>query len=173
MQKYRGFLRIPWYNEVEAKAMSCQKYQKELSALIDGERRGKDKERLEAHLKSCEECARMWRQMSFATDSVRRAAAHIVDEKVLTNRIKARIASTAAPGRGESSLVAWKRSPVFALLVLIALGMGNVAGRSLVDVLLPTVDDPIIEAQILENGSSFGDVFMDLTGPTSGERYDR
>ncbi len=34
--------------------MSCQKYQKDLSAFLDGELRGRDKERLEAHLKSCD-----------------------------------------------------------------------------------------------------------------------
>jgi anti-sigma factor RsiW len=173
MEKYRGILRIRWYNEVEAKAMSCQKYQKDLSALLDRELRGRDKERLEAHLTSCEECARMWRQMSLANERVRNVGAYAVDERALTNRIKARLASRAGARRGEQSLVAWRQVPVFALLVLIALGMGNFAGRSLVDVLFPTADEPITEAQLLENGSSFGDVFMDLTSASSGERNDR
>lgn len=154
--------------------MSCQKYQKELSALLDGELRGSDKERLEAHLKSCEQCARMRRRMSIATDRVKHAGAYAVDEKALTTRIKARIASHAAsPSAGERSVVVWRRVPVFALLALIAIGMGNFAGRSLVDVLFPTADDPLVEAQILENGSSFGDVFMDLTAGSSGQRNDR
>lgn len=150
--------------------MSCQEFQKDLSALLDCERTAVDKERLEEHLKSCKECAFLWRRMNEAQEHVRRISSGLVDEKALTQRVKSRIASRAeayAPRRG---LEAWGRVPVFALIVLIALGMGNYAGRSLMEVLFPVNEEPVAEALLLENGGSFGEIFIDLTSATPEER---
>lgn len=153
--------------------MNCQNVQKKLSALLDGEETGLEKERLEEHLKSCEECSQAWRQMRIVTQRVTHMKGYPVDEKELTDKIKRRIATRSGNNVHELGLGLWARVPVFALLLLIALGMGNYAGRSLIEVFLPPTEDPLTETLLLENGSSFGDVFLELTSTTSGERFDR
>lgn len=150
--------------------MSCQKYQKDLSELLDGQLTGMEKRRLEEHLKSCQECAQMLHQLTVVTERVKDLRAYMVDEKRLAAKIKAHIASRALARTEERPLGVWRRVPVFALLVLIAIGMGNFAGRSIVEVLLPTGQEFVTEASLIENGASLGDVFIDLTGTGSGDR---
>ncbi len=153
--------------------MSCKRYHKKLSALLDGQLNGLEKDRLEEHLKSCVECAETLRQYAITTERVKQMGLHMLDERALATRIKDRIAARHGASRDERGLSAWRRVPVFALLILIAVGVGNVAGRSIVEAFFPVSEESFGEALLVQNGASLTDAFMDLISMSSDERPNR
>lgn len=152
--------------------MNCSQFQRDLSALLDGEQPGCNKEILEAHLRECPACSREWERMRSVTEQVRHLGLHAMPDGSLAETVKQRIAEKASPTISQGLRV-WSRVPLFAALVLIALGMGDLAGRSVIEAVFPAAQEPYHEGVFLENGESFGDIFLELTQGGRPERVER
>ncbi len=153
--------------------MNCSQFQKDLSALLDGELDGRKKEALQGHLLECPECSMAFSRMRSITDEIRYLSLQTMAGEFLADKVKHRIAEKASRGTMGQGLRVWGRVPLFAALVLIALGMGNFAGRSVSEVLFPETHESLNETMLLDNGESFGDIFLDLTQSDSSERFER
>jgi anti-sigma factor RsiW len=153
--------------------MNCSQFQQDLSALLDGELDGPKKEALEGHLLGCPECSMALAQMRTVMDQVRYLSWQTMAGEFLANKVKQRIAEKTSRGTMGQGLRVWGRVPVFAALILIALGMGNFAGRSVSEVLFPATPESLNETMLLDNGESFGDIFLELTQSDRSERFER
>jgi anti-sigma factor RsiW len=153
--------------------MNCSRFQQDLSALLDGELDGPRKEALKGHLLECPECSLALSQMRTVTDQVRYLSRQTMAGELLADKVKQRIDERTARRTMAQGLRVWGRVPLFAALVLIALGMGNFAGRSVSQVLFPTTHESLNETMLLENGESFGDIFLELTQSNHSERFER
>jgi len=153
--------------------MNCSQFQRDLSALLDGELPGCNKETLEFHLRECPACSRDWERMRSVTEQVRHLGFRSMPDDALAEKVKQRIAEKASPGTMVQGLRVWGRVPLFAALVLIALGMGEFAGRSVIEAVFPTTHGSYYEGALLENGTSFGDIFLELTQSDHPERVER
>lgn len=148
--------------------MSCFTYQKMISQLIDGELSAPSSEQLRIHLEGCSECQDLYMRMLSLNDYVK-AVESSLPSSALAERVKERIASVRT-GREETwRLPAWSSVPAIALVVLVALGLGNLAGRSLGEILTAGRPERGIELLVTDNGQAFSDVILAI----GGEEQDR
>lgn len=141
--------------------MDCRDYQIHMSMLIDGELGQHSLQALEAHLAACSGCRNVYERMA-----VLNRALKDVDlfrpPSMLASRVKARFAEESGPPRGRLFPSAWRQVPVFALIVLLAIGVGNLAGRSMTEILLGDQSEAKLEYLLTDAGQSFSDIVLDI-----------
>ena len=148
--------------------MSCLTYQKMISQLIDGELSAPSSEQLQIHLEGCSECRDLYKRM-LSVNSYVKAVELSLPSSALAERVKERIAVVRTRREDTRRLPAWGRVPALALIVLVALGLGNLAGRSLGEILTSGRPEKGIELLVTDNGQAFSDVILDI----SAEGQDR
>ena len=76
--------------------------------------------------------------------------------------MKARLAEQNAPRRERRFPLAWVQVPVFAMIVLLAIGLGNLAGRSMTEILVGDQSEVKLEYLFTDAGQSFSDIVLDI-----------
>jgi anti-sigma factor RsiW len=140
--------------------MDCEKYQKAISTLVDGELAADASAALTRHLSACADCRAMHQTMTALNTDLWREAPRV--DSGLAPRVKAQIAGTDTKASGKTVWPLWSQAPVLAMLVLAALGLGNLAGRSMSEIIGGEPRETVLEAMVLDSTRSLADVVMDL-----------
>jgi len=141
--------------------MDCQIYQKEISGLLDGELDDKSAKRLKEHLAVCPTCSAIHERMKALGDNLKAVQAS-KPSPALAEKVKAAVARERE--RAEDRLLVPLRAqlPLAAVLVLLAVGLGNLAGQSMTDLLTADRSEEIIELVTVNGDRSFADLVMDV-----------
>jgi anti-sigma factor RsiW len=146
--------------------MKCLDFQKQISALIDGELPETFRAGLERHLHECSICSNEYHRMLSSNSQLRSLAAHSIDP-MIADKVKARIAD--AKNRDYRPFPLWGRIPAFATVIILAIGLGNFAGTSLFEILNAGQGENLVELLVQDNAQSFGDLVMEI-GPEENSR---
>ncbi len=141
--------------------MECGKYKEQISLMIDGELDISASEALKAHLADCPECRRFHARLhalNMALGSVSCFAAG----PALAERVKERL-SRRKSHRFASDSVIWLKVPVMAMIILLAIGLGNLAGRSISDFITSTGLHSSAELIASDSENSLSDALLDLS----------
>lgn len=139
--------------------MSCDSYEIMISRQVDGELEPQSWEMLKRHLDGCVGCSELYERVT-ALDRRVRVVTHRDVDPALSARVKERVAAIRAGRRGGWLVPAWRQVAIFATLTLVAVGIGNLAGRSLTEVVLDhRPPDRGIELLVPEN-PSFSDAML-------------
>jgi anti-sigma factor RsiW len=142
--------------------MDCKEYRKHISMLIDGELEVRSAEALEKHLAACSACSNTYERMTELNNTLN-AVWLGWPPSMLASSVKARLAEGSGNFKGRFFSSAWRKVPLFALIVLLAIGLGNLAGRSMTEIL---VGAPSSEANLqyllTDAGQSFSDIVLNI-----------
>lgn len=141
--------------------MECQKFKREISALLDGELTPSVSEALAEHLDRCVECRQEYERMADLDRSLHAMEVPRPDP-LLAAKVKARL-SELRHDKGEPlPLPAWSRVPLMVMIVLLALGLGNLAGRSMTELGTADRQEVVLESLVPDAGHSFADVIASI-----------
>ena len=115
--------------------MSCETYERMISRQVDGELDPRSGEVLKRHLDGCAACRKVYESMVALEPRVK-FVAHWATDPALPARVKERLAATRGDRRTKWLVPVWRQVAVFATLTAVALGIGNVAGRSISEAIL-------------------------------------
>lgn len=141
--------------------MKCSIFQKKISLLLDGRLAEPDRDMLRAHLDVCPECQRFYEGMRAVNETLKSAPLLCPDQE-LAGRVKERVALRGQSQDGGRSIPLWGSVPLVAVLVLLALSVGNFAGRSLTGLVVTEQPESRLEFLVADNGNSFADVMLDM-----------
>lgn len=141
--------------------MDCPEYQRQISLLVDGELDEARARTLREHLAMCPDCCRVCERMQALDDQVR-SYRSLIPHPGLDRRIKERIADERTRADKKSGLPAWSRLPLAATIMLLAIGLGNVAGRSITEILRPESSGDIMELAAPDTSQSFADFVIEI-----------
>ena len=148
--------------------MSCTKYHRMISLLVDGELHPSATEELQRHMDRCSDC-RSFHERAQSLSRRVQAAKVVLPNSASAERVKDRLRSLRSGRPARQLLPSWIQLPLVAAVLLCALGIGNYAGRSLTEVLVPASQQNSIELLVMENGPSFADVILDIGQQESTE----
>jgi anti-sigma factor RsiW len=140
--------------------MECGKYKEQISLMIDGELSVSASEALKAHMAACPDCRRFHERLD-ALGIILSSTSSVEPRPALAERIKEGLARR-KNHRLERDPVLWRRVPVMAMIVLLALGLGNLAGRSISDLLTSGQDHTSLELIASDSESSLSDALLEL-----------
>lgn len=142
--------------------MNCSEFQKQISLLIDGELKGPVRAVLQLHLERCPDCRKIHERMVALTDDVK-AIREPLEAFSLAQRVKERMASERARREEKEFFPAWGRVPLMAMMLLLAIGLGNLAGRSVTEMLSTNRSEATLVDYVMpyQNGS-LAEVVMDI-----------
>ncbi len=142
--------------------MNCREREKQISMLLDGELKPDASEELVEHLAMCERC-RIVRDRVLALNADLKAGVNSVAmPSVLPIRVKERISAARNREFDKGLAIIWRQVPIMAMIVLLAIGLGNLAGRSISNILLPDRHNTIVQAIMPDAGESLGDLLVDV-----------
>ncbi|MEW6137105.1 MAG: zf-HC2 domain-containing protein [Thermodesulfobacteriota bacterium] len=148
--------------------MSCTRYETMISRMLDGELDPKSAHKLRMHLDDCAGCRALYHRLSALNESIAEMPVPFPASN-LSLMVKRRIASLGEAPPARRLVPAWGRALAFAMVVVVALGVGNLAGTSLSSVVFERAKpDPGIELLVLENGQSFSDAILEI-GPEGSQ----
>ncbi len=143
--------------------MGCREYEKEISRLIDDEAGESAAGALEKHLTTCVSCRDEYERIAGLNKELT-ALGESWQRPALGAKMRARLIEENARGRESKFPAAWGRVPLFVVIVLLAIGLGGIAGRSVTGILagdtLPTKLDYLLP----DAGDSFSDIVADIAG---------
>jgi len=143
--------------------MDCSKYEKLISKLIDGELGETSSEALKSHLAACSVCRHTYERMAALNRSLT-AVGLYRPPSALASRVKARLADGGAQSARRYFPPAWSQVPLFAMIVLLAIGLGNLAGRSMTEILVGDQSESKLDYLLADAGQSFSDIVLDIAG---------
>jgi predicted anti-sigma-YlaC factor YlaD len=141
--------------------MDCSDYQKHMSTLIDGELGQHSLKALETHLAACSGCRNAYERMAVLNRALKDVDLYR-PPSMLASRVKARLVEENALRRERRFPLAWAQVPVFAMIVLLAIGLGNLAGRSMTEILVGDQSEAKLEYLLTDAGQSFSDIVLDI-----------
>ena len=141
--------------------MSCISYQQMISQLLDGELPEPAAKELQTHLGKCSECQALSQRMA-ALDTDMRSIEFTLPRSALAEQVKARIAKHRSNASERHVFPSWARIPVMAVLVLCALGVGNLAGKSLSTMFVPDQKVSSLDLLVTDGGLSFTDALLEI-----------
>ena len=141
--------------------MDCNDYQKYMSLLIDGELGQHSLQDLETHIAACSGCRNAYERMAVLNRALKDVDLYR-PPSMLASRVKARLVDENAPRRERRFPLAWAQVPVFAMIVLLAIGLGNLAGRSMTEILVGDQSEAKLEYLLTDAGQSFSDIVLDI-----------
>jgi predicted anti-sigma-YlaC factor YlaD len=108
--------------------MKCKDVNAKLSAYLDNQTHGAQRLTIEQHVAQCKTCSNLLERLTNLNEQLRNSVPG--PNPGLTNRIK-----DAVFGREEKTkprlVPVWLQAPMFALALLVAIGIGNMMGTSL------------------------------------------
>ena len=142
-------------------------YQKRVSLLVDGALEQSSVDELLAHLEECAECTRAYEKMMSLNKALANVKPSLADRS-LSNKVKIRIS-----GESNSAGYAWnfsllKQVPIWALIAILAVGVGDMAGKTLTEALNSYDTSHNLENLIQDNGESLTDVLIDFGQSENG-----
>lgn len=141
--------------------MECKKYHRDISALVDGELTPDASAALMKHLSECTECDAAFRAMTELNNQLKAMSPRM--DPALGLRVQRRIANVSGEADRMPLMPVWGRVPLMALVVLLAVGLGNLAGTSISDILAGERHETVLELVAQDSPRSLADVVMDLT----------
>jgi len=141
--------------------MNCSEFHKQISLLVDGELKGPARDTLQLHLELCPDCRVIHQQMAALTDNVK-AIRGPVSCLSLAQKVKERVALVRTREEQKEFFAGWTRVPLVALVTLLAVGLGNLAGRSVNEMLAPQRAEAMLEYMIPDQNGSLAEVVMDI-----------
>jgi anti-sigma factor RsiW len=147
--------------------MECRKFLQDLSVLIDGELEPAAAAALSRHIEECPGCRQAHALMVELNLGLK--AASPVPSQVLAARVKQRIAEVQPRTEFTVLDTAFSRLVLMAMIALLALGVGNLAGRSIDTILGSHRSENVIEIVMSDPGSSLADEVMDLGHEENGQ----
>lgn len=133
--------------------MDCSKWQEQLSKRLDGEATNSEVSDVMEHIAGCEGCKRTFERMGVLNDSLRSLSAPL-PRTDLARAAKAVLFGKRTSSVNSSSFAVWRKVPVLIVILLLAVGLGNFAGRSMADLLQ-------------ERGADTGTSFLEQHADTS------
>lgn len=147
--------------------MNCRSHQKNISMLLDGELGSAAAAELLRHLAACENCRRVHERMT-STDRDITALALAEAPPGLADRVKTRISSIGDKSSRSVFSSIWKPASVIAMTVLLAIGLGNLAGRSVSEALLIGDAESTLDVIAPDAGKSLADLLMEVETEGNG-----
>ena len=142
--------------------MNCREREKQISMLLDGELQPDAAEELVGHVAICERCRMISERLLALNDDLNAAAKCVAMPSNLPLRVKERISAARNRQVDKGLAIIWRRAPIMAMIVLLAIGLGNLAGRSVSDIFLSDRHDTIVQEIMPDAGESLGDLLMDV-----------
>jgi anti-sigma factor (TIGR02949 family) len=146
---------------METKTMDCRDYQQRISALLDGELSDRDAEEVTRHIAACPGCRHAYDRMSQINDLMR-SQADLVVRSTLAERVKARVEDERNRREEKAFLPVWGRVSLMAMIILLAVGLGNLAGRSMNQMLMTDHSQEFLELVAPSKSQSFSDALINL-----------
>jgi anti-sigma factor RsiW len=147
--------------------MDCRKLQQDLSRMIDGELDPALSETVTRHFEVCPECRNAHAQMVDLDSSLKAASA--VPRAFLAAKVKQGLAGVRKREEATVLTPAWNRLPLMAMIALLALGLGNLAGRSIEAVMGSYQAENPLEIVMSDPGPSLADTVMELGQEENGQ----
>ncbi len=141
--------------------MDCPEYQRQVSLLIDGELDEIKGQVLKEHIAVCGDCGNFFERVRIAKARLRSAPKPRLRAD-LAQRVKETIAREGADRAQTNVFPVWVQVPLFAALVLAAVGLGNLAGRSLSDLFIGDAHEQTLEVLAPVPDPSIAEVLIDL-----------
>ena len=144
--------------------MDCDEWEKQVSRMIDCEPGRRAPEAVRQHLAGCMRCRNMHGRMQALTETLRSVSLYAAPA-TLAPKVKARLAEENAQRLGlrRHFSFGWSRTPLLAMIVLMAIGLGSFAGSSMTEILVSHGSEGKIEYLLTEPGRSFLDVVLEIT----------
>lgn len=141
--------------------MKCEEIQKHLSVIVDGESPLESSEKLLSHLQNCDACSAFY-EKSQQMNRIMNSAQIVLPNSALASIVKERIARKREGSGAWSPVSFWKSAPVYAMVILLALGVGNLAGNSLTQAIMNSGEENSLEL-IIPNGTEYiSDIFTEM-----------
>lgn len=157
----RGILASAEYAYVEEEVMRCGDCQKIIVRLVDGELDAGGMTTVREHLSSCAECSAFLERMTLLDRSLKSMPRHEPGMS-LARMVKARIAEEKRGSQTSIFVPRWIQVPVAVALIMVAVGLGNLAGRSLTEILEGPPPDASLELLVSPPGMSFGEALAEI-----------
>ena len=134
--------------------MDC--HERQISMLLDGELSDSGAKDLKDHLASCAECREVLDRMESLSVNLGRIKP-VLPDTALAAKVKQRISERTRPSTGFGFMPGWAQAPLVAMIVLVAVGLGHLAGSSLSEIFTtrPVEQDLVLSMQ--NRSPSFAD----------------
>ncbi len=142
--------------------MDCRQRENRISMLLDGELHPSESEELVRHMATCKSCRMVYDEMLALNLDLNASGEHVAMPSNLPTRIKERISAARNEEFDRGLAIIWRRAPIMAMIALLAIGLGNLAGRSVSNILFSDRQNTIVQAMIPDTGESLGDLLMDV-----------
>jgi len=149
--------------------MDCRERENQISMLMDGELKPSASEDLARHVATCKSCRMVYDGMLALNVDLKASATDVAMPSNLQTRIKERISAARNREFDKGLAIIWRRAPIMAMIALLAIGLGNLAGRSVSDILLSDRQNTIVQAMMPDTGESLGDLLMDVIPEGNGQ----
>ncbi len=148
--------------------MDCREREKQISMLLDGELESSASDELLAHIAACETCRSLHERLVVLNADMEALAQIFTIPSDLATKVKERISAAEDREYGRRLTLLWRRVPIVVMTVLLAIGVGNLAGHSISHILFPARTDSALEVLTLDTGQSLGDLLMDVVPEENG-----
>ena len=130
--------------------------QEQISSMLDGELNASLSEALSAHMALCEDCREFHEHLNSLNGVLRNAS----PDNAPWQRGKDHLARRENHRQRDFSM--WRRVPAMAMIVLLALGLGNMMGRSISNLFINGRTVASLEFIAPDSENSFSEVLLDL-----------
>jgi predicted anti-sigma-YlaC factor YlaD len=141
--------------------MKHMEYQKQISLLLDGALDSPSQRKLLDHLSECADCVRVYEDMVSLKDSLATVKFSLADH-ALADKVKARISRDSSPFSYSWNFSLLKQVPIWALIAVLAVGVGDKAGKTLTEALSAQDASPKIDTLLQDNSESLSDIALDF-----------
>jgi predicted anti-sigma-YlaC factor YlaD len=140
--------------------MDCEAYKKQISMMIDGELNPSAEKALRVHLENCSDCRQFCHQLTDLGVALR-LSSPALSTPFLATRIKERLLRR-NNWMLQDGLKLWTGIPAMAIIALLALGLGNMAGKSITELFSNGQIASTIELIAPDSDSSLSDALLEL-----------
>jgi anti-sigma factor RsiW len=142
--------------------MKCAEFKERLSVLLDGEMTQPEAKALNEHISLCQDCERAYARMATLDHRVRRLPEPAV-HTALASKVKAELFGEKRSTWEILPFSVWRKVPVLMLILVFALGLGNVVGKSMTSLLLDAKVDTRAEFLAQDTDHSLADTVLDIS----------
>jgi sigma-E factor negative regulatory protein RseA len=142
--------------------MKCAECQERLSMLLDGEMSQSDAVAVKAHISVCKDCERAYARMTALEDRLQGLPVPVV-HPALASRVKAELFREERSLWESPPFHVWRKIPVLVMILALAVGLGNMAGRSMTSFLLDPRPDTRAEFLVSDTDNSLADAIFDIS----------
>ncbi len=142
--------------------MDCRKRENQISMVLDGQLESSASEELLAHIATCKTCRSLRDRIIELNAGMAALAPVLAIPPDLATKVKERISAARNREYDRHLTLVRRQVPIVVMTVLLAIGVGNLAGRSVSRVLFTERTDSALEILSPDTGQSLGDLLMDV-----------